>query len=110
MSINRGVKVLIDEIKSTMEFKKLKEAKLNLNKYKDLKRELETLQRRQMELFKTRKEPQEIEKQANELNQEFQRLTKNPEVLRLVRAGEEFNRMMSRVYQSIGEMLDSELQ
>ena len=109
MAVNQSVYVLVNEIKSSKEFLDFKEAKANLNKYRDLKREVEMLQKKQMMLLKSNKSPKEIQREAKEIDEQFQRLSKNPEVSKVITAGESFNKMMSKIYQDISKMISSEL-
>lgn len=109
MSIHSGISSLINEIKSTKEYKELKLAKKNIDKYKDLKNSLETLQRKQMNLYKLKKSPKEMEEEAKKISRQFQSLSKNPEISKMVKAGENFTKIMNEVYQEISKQLYLEL-
>jgi len=107
MSVNNGIKVLANEIRSTKEYKELKEAKSNLDKYTDIKQEIQMLQKKQMELYKSSKAEREIQKQTNEINKRFQKLANIPEVEKLTKSGENFNKMMNKIYQDIYNLCNS---
>jgi len=110
MNFNQTIKSLVFEIKNTREFNELKQGKAGLDKYSDVKQKIEILQKRQMELFSSNKSTKEIENEVKEINRQFESLSRIPEVRRMVRAGENFNKMMSKIYQDINLMLDSELE
>lgn len=106
MGLNERIKDLVSDIKSTREFIELKQARADLAKYRDLKNQIEELQKKQMELFRSNKHPQEVEYLANELNRQFQSLSKIPEVDRMMKAGTNFNQMITKLYQDINTTLD----
>ena len=105
MSVNNGMKALVNEIKSTREYKELKQAKANLDKHSNIKQEIQMLQKKQMELYKSNKSEREIQRQTNEINKRFQKLSSISEVERLTQAGENFNKMMNNIYQELYKML-----
>ncbi len=109
MGNKQSVFALVDEIKSTKEFLEFKQARANLNKYRDLKQEVEMLQKKQMMLLKSNKSPKEIQREAKEIDEQFQRLSKNPKVNKVITTGERFNKMISQIFQDISKMLNSEL-
>ena len=109
MALQGTAKALVREIKNTKEFVELKKAKVDIEKYKDLKEEIERLQKKQMEIFSMNRPKRESERLAAELEQKFKNLSRNPQVSRLVRAGKNFNNMMSKIYKEINDQLDSEL-
>lgn len=109
MSINHIIQGMVNEIKSTREFKELKQAIKNLDQYTDIKKEIEALQKRQMELLNSKKSPSEIELKMKEIEQQFKVLSKHPEVNRMIKSGNNFNKMMNNIYENISKTLDLEL-
>ena len=109
MSVNSAIKNLANEIKSTREFKKLKQARRKIDKHSNIKRDLQMLQKKQMQLYKSKKSPKQIEKESNEIKRQFQKLSKMAEVNELSKAGEDFNKIMSSVYKELYKILDLEL-
>lgn len=109
MSLSRVKAALVNEIKATRQFKELKQAQSNLNKNKKVKEQLEALQRRQMELFKSKRPARDMERQAKQIENEFQILSRYPEVSRMTKATDSFNKVMGSIYKDISSMLDMEL-
>lgn len=109
MSIDKSLRMLVDDIKSSKEFRALQEAKLKLNKYKDVKKDMETLQKRQMQLYNSKRSAKELETDMNALNSEYKRLSNKPEVVNMIKAGEGFNKLMGSIYLDISKKLDGEL-
>lgn len=109
MGLNERIKDLIHDIKSTREFVELKQARTNIEKYKDLKKQVEELQKKQTELLDPNKSSSEKEYLSNEVNRQFLSLSKIPEVDKLVKAGYNFNQMMTNIYLDINRTLDLEL-
>ncbi|PAB58569.1 YlbF family regulator [Anaeromicrobium sediminis] len=109
MSVQQTARALVRDIKSTKEFAELKRAKADIEKYKDLKEEIERFQRKQMEIFSGNRSKRESERLAAQLDQEFKSFSRNPQVNRFIRAGKNFNNMMSKLYKEINNQLDSEL-
>lgn len=109
MSINNGIRILVNEIRSTREYKELLKAKSDLNKFGELKQQIKTLQKKQVELYKTNRPQREIERQVNEINKQYKNLSKIEEVDRFMKAAENFNKMMSKIYQEVIKQLDLDL-
>lgn len=109
LSLSRAVNMLVHEIRSTKEFQELKKSKTMLSKHRDLYREFESLQKKQMSLLNSNISSREKERKIMELSKEFERLSRNPEIGDMVNAGDKFNKMMNKVYQDLGKLLDSEL-
>lgn len=95
-------------IKSTREFKELKKAKAVIDKNKNLKHDVDRFLTKQMEIYKIRN-PREAESRIAELNKEFENLSRNPDVDRLVKAGKVFNEMIAKIYKKINDSVESDL-
>ncbi|QUH18773.1 YlbF family regulator [Alkaliphilus sp. B6464] len=101
---------LVQQVVNTREFMELKEARGNIDRYPQLKQEVEAFQKKQMEIMSRASSPQEAEQMLMRLNDEFTNLAQYPEVNRMIKAGERFNEMMLSIYKEINEILASYLQ
>lgn len=108
MSLDKSVKLLVDDIKASKEYKTLKQAVRNLDKYKEVKSQMDTLQQKQMQLYKSKRTPKELEAEMKALGNEYKKLSVRPEVMNMLKAGESFNKLMSSIYLNIGKLLDSD--
>ncbi len=108
MSLEKSVKMLVNDIKATREYKILKQAVLDLDKYKEVKTQLDSLQKKQMQLYKSKRSQKELESEMQVLSNEYKKLSTRPEVMRMLKAGEEFNKLMGTIYLSMGKLLDSD--
>ncbi len=108
MSMDKNVKMLVDNIKVTKEFRELKEARKNLDKHTNIKSEMEALENKQMELYNSKLPPKDFELEMKALNDQYKKLSDKPEVMNMVKALESFNKLMNDIYLDISKMLDSE--
>lgn len=108
MSINYNIRNMVKEIKTTREFKEFKQSINNLGKYKNIKKEIEALQNRQIELLSSKKTQKDKERKMKEIDQQFKILAKHPEVDNMIKSRNKFNKMMNGIYQEINKALDSE--
>jgi len=104
----KEIKNLVNAIQRTDEFSEYKKAKSDIEKYKDLKEEVELFQKNQIKLYNMNMQDEEAKSLALELNRSFNKLSKIPEVNKLIRCGKEFNDMILTLYRSINDLLDSE--
>ena len=109
MNLNQKSIELVNDIKQTNEFIQLKRARANIEKYKDLKNEIELFQKQQMNLFYLNKSENEIAQLSKNLDYKFKNLSSIPEVKQLIRAGKNFNTMLFNVYKNINHTIDLEL-
>lgn len=109
MGLYEKARELAASVKATREFAELKRAKADIDRNRELKREVDTFVKRQTEIFTSNKSQREVEAKVAELNKKFQSLSKIPEVTRFLNAGKEFNNMMARAYKMINESIDAEL-
>ena len=110
MNLHKACQDLSNTIQGTYEFKRLKEAKLALNKKPKLKKSIEDIQSRQMQILNMNISSKEKETQLNELSKQTNDLSKIPEVAQLLKAGEQFDKMMNKVYENIGNTIRQELE
>ena len=101
MSINHIIRGMVNEIKTTREFNEFKQTINNLEQYPDIKKEIETLQKRQIELLRSKKSPTQKEQKIKEIEQQFKILSKHSEVNCMIKCGNNFNKMMSNIYENI---------
>lgn len=109
MLLENKIQDLVDAIKETSEFTEFNKAKANLDKYRDLKDEMKEFEKKQMQLYKMDMQSREGKSLALELNRSFKKLSQYPEVHDLLNSAKIFNDMMFKVYKSIQDSLDSEL-
>lgn len=108
MYLENQINGLVDAIKKTNEYKQFNKAKANIDKYRDLKDELQRFEKKQMELSNMNMQSRESQALALELNRSFKKLSQFPEVHELLNSAKAFNDMMFKVYQAIQDSLDSE--
>lgn len=109
MSLNQKAKELTDEIKSTVEFLELKQAKALIEKDKSLKRELEGFNRKQEELYSSKITETEFKTRVEELNKKLSELSGIREVDIYLKASKRFNDMMAKVYKYINESIEADV-
>lgn len=110
MSLEKEIRDLVNGIKNTDEFKELKNAKADIEKYRGLKDEVDLFQTKQMELYNLNMQGQDAAPLAQEVNRLYRKLSQIPEVSKLLRSGKEFNDMIFKLFQSIHNLIDSELE
>ncbi|SHK07797.1 YlbF family regulator [Paramaledivibacter caminithermalis] len=108
MSLESQISNLVAAIKETNEFKEFKKAKVSINEYEDLSEEIESFQEKQMKLYNMNIQDEKAKALSLELNRSFMKLSRIPEVHKLLNSGKAFNDMMFKVYKTIGDLLDSE--
>lgn len=101
---------LAQQVVNTREFMELREARSNIDRYPQLKQEVEAFQKKQMDIMSRANSPQEAEQMLMKLTNEFKNLSQYPEVNRLIKAGEKFNEMLLNIYKEINDTLLSYLQ
>jgi len=109
MRLNDKAIEFVNAIKATAEFAELKLAKATIDKNKALRSELEEFNKKQQQLLETKMSAKEAETRTAELNKKFGSLSKIPEVEKYLEASRQFGSMMSNVYKTINESIDSEL-
>lgn len=110
MSLEKEIRTLVNAIQDTDEFKELKSAKGDIEKYRGLKDEVDLFQKKQIELYSLNMQGKDTGPLALELNETFKKLSQIPEVNRLLISGKEFNDMISNLFQTIHNLIDSELE
>jgi cell fate (sporulation/competence/biofilm development) regulator YlbF (YheA/YmcA/DUF963 family) len=110
MSIDDGLSGLVEVIKSSPEFSRLKQAKAVISKYPDLKRELEEFNLSQKQLFSGKVSAKDAESRVKQLNIKLENLSKIPEVKNYLNALNALNQMMVKMNSSINESLEKSLQ
>lgn len=109
MGLNDQIWELVEVIKASAEFSKLKQTSDIVSRNPALKRELDDLNNRQEQILAGRLSTKEAESSLNQLNTKIESLSKLPEVDSYFKAGYVFDCMMSDVYKRIGDYLEKEL-
>ena len=101
MGLNDHIQGLVGYIQSTPEFSKLKEAKSSLHRNTGLTKELDAFNEGQKQLYSGKMGEKESEAKIRQMNAAFDKLSKIPEVDRYLRALNDFNRMLTGIYDRI---------
>ncbi|SKC38203.1 YlbF family regulator [Maledivibacter halophilus] len=110
MFFEKEINELVNSISKTNEFKEFKKAKANINKYPDLKEELEDFQKKQIDLYNMNMRGEKNDWLTSDLNRSFKKLSKFPEIHKLLSSGKEFNDMMFKLYKTINDLLNSQFE
>ena len=108
MGLDDNISRLVETIRASSEFSKLKQAKLMLSKNPGLKKDLEEFNAGHKQLLSGRPVTKETESKIKQLNSKFESLSKVPEVEYYLKALNDFNKMLSNVYSRINEYLEKE--
>lgn len=108
MFLENQIKDLVDSIKETNEFKEFNKARVHIDKYRNLKDEIQEFEKKQIELSNIDMQSKEGQSLAFELNRSFKKLSQFPEVHKLLNSAKAFNDMMFKIYKAIQDSLDSE--
>lgn len=109
MSINKSIYRLIEEVKVTPEFQKLKNTNSVISNNPLLKKDLEEFNQKQKKLHSSKLEQSQREALIKDLNTMFNRLSKIPEIDKYIKSLTDFNNMMSRVFKNLNDFLENEL-
>lgn len=108
MAISHDINNLVKGVKSTSEFVKFKEAYFNISKNPSLKDQLAQLNKKQVDLFSQKLSQKEIQYKKQQLDKEYSSLLKTAEVQNYLKAFNDFNQLMSKVYTAINESMEKE--
>lgn len=109
MHINKKIEELIIELKQTREFKELKKTHDNINKNKNLKKQVDGFQNRQKQIYSMKKSANVVQKEIEDLNRTFEDLAKIPEVDAFLKSGKAFNDLIANIFKNINDSINSEL-
>jgi cell fate (sporulation/competence/biofilm development) regulator YlbF (YheA/YmcA/DUF963 family) len=101
---------LVEAIKTSPEFSRLKQAKSVISKNPNLKREIEEFTLSQKQLFSGKLPVKEAESRIKQLDTKLESLSKIPEVRNYLEALNALNQMMAKINYSINEFLEKSLQ
>jgi len=101
---------LVEVIKSSPEFSRLKQANAVISKNPDLKRELGEFNSSQKQLFSGKLPAKEAESRIKQLDIKLENLSKIPEVKNYLNALNSLNRMMENINNNLNEYLQKSLQ
>lgn len=102
-------KELVEFICTTEEFKKLKNSKKNIDKNKNLKKQVENFKKKQINIQKSKLSKEQLNAEMMRLNNEFKNLHEIPEVNDFFNSTKEFNSIMFNIFKEINLLLDSKL-
>lgn len=102
-------KELVEFICTTDEFTNLKKAKKNIDKNKNLKKQVEDFKKRQLKMQKSKLSKEQLNSEMMRLNNDFKTLNEVPQVTEFFQSTKEFNAMMFNLFKEINVLLDSKL-
>ncbi|CAH2214971.1 YlbF family regulator [Tepidibacter aestuarii] len=102
-------KELVELICKTDEFKRLKNAKKNIDKNKNLKKQVEDFKKRQLKIQKSKLSKEQLNSEMTRLDHDFKVLHEIPQVNEFFKSTQEFNSMMFNLFKEINILLDSRL-
>lgn len=94
---------------ATAEFIELKRAEAVIGKNPDLKKEVDLLKRKQMELYQGGGSAKEAEARLADLDRTFGQLSGIPEFSRYLKANSGFNKLLNETYRNINDILKAGL-
>ena len=107
--MNNKTKELVEFICTTDEFKNLKKSKKNIDKNKNLKKQVEDFKKRQLKMQKSKLSKEQLNSEMMRLNKDFKTLNEVPQVTEFFQSTKEFNTMMFNLFKEINVLLDSRL-
>lgn len=110
MGISESIRGICDGVQASPEYSKLKQAKALISKNPGLKRAMDEFNAVQKQLYSGKMSTADVEARVKQLNDKFESLSKIPEVQNYMKALEDFDRTMSKIYGTIGEYLQKALQ
>lgn len=100
MNINQKAKELAAYVKTTDEFKYMNKCKANLDKNKNIKKQLDSYISKKNDLY-SRYQLNEASSKLNQLNKSYEDFFKIPIVCEYMNSTREFNSMMENLYKTI---------
>lgn len=110
MSIDDVLSRLVEVIKTSKEFSRLKQAKAIISQNPQLEKELEEFNLSQKQLFSGKLSTKDAELRVNQLNTKLENLSKIPEVKNYLNALNALNQMMVKINNNINECLEKSMQ
>ena len=107
--MNNKTKELVEFICTTDEFAKLKNTKKNIDKNKNLKKQVEDFKKRQLRMQNSKLSKKQLNSEMTRLNNDFKTLHEIPQVTEFFQSTKEFNTMMFNLFKEINLLLDSRL-
>ncbi|MFP4698319.1 MAG: YlbF family regulator [Eubacteriales bacterium] len=102
-------KKLAKSLKETNEYKVLIAKKSKVDQEPQLKGKIDSLEKTQLEVIKSDLSDEQKQKSINEIQKEFEKLSKVPQVAEFLKAGEDFNKIVEKTYKIIDEEINKEL-
>ncbi len=109
MGVNDSLYGLLRAIKASSEFTGLKQAKAVVSKNPGLKKDLDEFISGQKLLYEGKLSSRDADARAKQLSSKYGQLSKIPEIAAYLKAAEDFNRFMAKIYKDMGESLQKDL-
>lgn len=110
MSLTDKMNGFMEAVKKTREYIELKQAQSLIHQNPMLKKKVDEVIKKQRELLVQNKlEQEKLNAKILEVNDEFKKIAMIPEVNRYFAAGNNFNNMMSKIFKTINDSIQSDL-
>ncbi len=109
MGLSEQILGLAEIVKVSSEFSRLKQSRSIISKNPALTNEIEELFSSQRQLLAGSLSAKESELSLKQLNTQYEKLSKVPEVGNYIKALNDFNQMMSKIFNKMNEYLEKEL-
>lgn len=104
MNINQKAQELAKLIKTTDEFKTMNRYKREIEKNKNIKRQLDSYLNKKDKIY-TKHKIDEVNRKVSQLDREYSKVFQNPLVENYFKSTQNFNLLMQSIYKSIEEEL-----
>jgi len=104
MDINQKAREFADYVKNTSEFKTMNKSKMDLEKSRTLKKQLDSYINKKNTIYSNYK-IEDASKKISQLNRDYHDFFNLPLVLNYMQATKQFNSMMEHLYKSIEKEL-----
>ena len=104
MNINQKAQELAKLIKTTDEFKTMNRYKREIEKNKNIKRQLDSYLNKKYKIY-TKHKIDEANRKVSQLDREYSKVFQNPLVENYFKSTQNFNLLMQSIYKSIEEEL-----
>lgn len=104
MDINQKAREFADYVKNTSEFKTMNKSKMDLEKNRTLKKQLDSYINKKNTIYSNYK-IEDASKKISQLNRDYHDFFNLPLVLNYMQATKQFNSMMEHLYKSIEKEL-----
>ena len=109
MGLREKAVELAMELKRTADFAELKQAKIAIDRYPSLRRELEDFNKRQTVLYNSRLSASEAASRLEQLGKKYEELSNVNEINRYLKASKAFNTLLASALKEINAVIEAEL-